>query len=112
MEKGRCALLDAIGFGYLEMVKQQVIFPVADIKLKYIKSLRFGENVKVVSILEEYENCIKIKYEIYNADSGMLTTKGESTQMAVDMVTGETKFVCPSVLIERVQNYINTHCSN
>ena len=103
MEKGRCALLDKIGFGYLEMEKEGVAFPVVDVKLKYKKSLRFGDKVRVVSSLTEYENCIKIAYEIYNAQTGELCTKGESTQMAVEISSMETKFVCPKVFVDKVE---------
>ncbi len=103
MEKGRCALLDKIGFGYLEMEKEGVAFPVVDVKLKYKKSLRFGDKVRVVSSLTEYENCIKIAYEIYNAQTEELCTKGESTQMAVEISSMETKFVCPKVFVDKVE---------
>ena len=103
MEKGRCALFDKIGFGYLEMEKEGVAFPVVDVKLKYKKSLRFGDKVRVVSSLTEYENCIKIAYEIYNAQTGELCTKGESTQMAVEISSMETKFVCPKVFVDKVE---------
>ncbi len=106
MEKGRCALLDKIGFGYLEMEKEGVMFPVVDIKVKYLHSLRFGEKARVVAGLTEYENCIKITYEIYNAETGELCTKAESTQMAVEIKTMETKFVCPKVFIERVEKLL------
>ena len=103
MEKARCALLDKIGFGYLEMEKNGTSFPVVDVKLKYVASLHFGETVRAAAELIEYENCIRIQYKLYNNESGILTTKAESTQMAVDMATGETQFVCPRIFIERVE---------
>ena len=82
------------------------MFPVVDIKVKYLHSLRFGEKARVVAGLTEYENCIKITYEIYNAETGELCTKAESTQMAVEIKTMETKFVCPKVFIERVEKLL------
>ncbi len=107
MEKARCALLDKIGFGYLVMEKEKFAFPVTDVKIKYIKSLRFGEKVRAVAKLDEYENCIKIKYEFYNAETGELTTKAQSTQMAVNMETGESQFVCPQVFVQNVEKILN-----
>lgn len=103
MEKARCSLLDKIGFGYLEMVRIGIAFPVAEVKLKYVRSLRFGERIRIVSRLVEYENCIKIKYEFYNAESGELTTKAESMQMAVEMESGKTLFVCPQIFLDKVE---------
>jgi acyl-CoA thioester hydrolase len=106
LEKGRCALLDSIGYGYMQMVDDGYAFPVTDVKIKYIRSLMFGEKVRIKAILVEYENCIKIKYEIYNDKTGVLTTKAESTQMAVKISTGESSFICPEVFIKKVENLL------
>lgn len=109
MEKARCALLDKIGFGYLDMEKARTEFPVVSVNLKYVRSLRFGDMVRAAAILVEYENCIRIRYEIYNDKTGTLTTKADSTQMAVNMDTGETQFVCPDVFIRRVEELLEEH---
>lgn len=106
MEKARCALLDSVNFGYLEMEKCGTAFPVVDMKLKYVRSLRFGDTARVVSYLTEYENCIKIKYEIYNAKTGELCTKAESTQMAMSIATSESSIVCPQIFIDNVRKYM------
>lgn len=103
MEKARCALLNKIGFNYIDMLNAGFEFPVVDVRLKYVHSLHFGDEVKVLAGLMEYENCIKIYYEFYNNKTGELTTIAESTQMAVNMNTGETSFVCPDIFIERVK---------
>ena len=104
MEKARCALLNKIGFNYIDMEKAGMEFPVVDVHVKYMRSLHFGEEVRAVSGLVEYENCIKIAYEFYNNQTGELTTIAESTQMAVNMQTGETMFVCPDIFIEKVRS--------
>lgn len=103
IERGRCALLDKIGYGYLQMVDDGYAFPVTELKIKYVRSLAFGEEARIKASLIEYENRLKIRYEIYNAKTGVLATKAESTQMAVKMETGETCFVCPEKLIARVE---------
>ena len=102
MEIGRCALLDKIGYNYPEMVKSGYAFPVTDIKVRYIKPLYFGEHAKIVSHLVEYENMIKIKYEIFN-EKGELTTKAESTQMALNIQKMEAEFSCPEVFVNKVR---------
>ena len=109
MEKARCALLNSVNFGYLEMEKEGTAFPVVDMKLKYVRSLRFGDTARVVSYLTEYENCIKIKYEIYNAETGELCTKAESTQMAQNIETKESSIVSPQRFIDNVKSYIKAH---
>ena len=103
MEKARCALLDRIGFGYLEMARSGYSFPIVDVRIKYSRSLRFGERVRAVATLAEYEACIKIKFEFYNADTGELTTRAESTQMAVSDESGESCFITPQPFRDKVE---------
>lgn len=109
MEKGRCALLDSLNYGYLEMEKDGTAFPIVDIKLKYVRSLRFGDRARVISYLTEYENCIKIRYEIYNDKTGELCTKAESTQMAMGIESQESSIVCPQRFIDNVNDYLKNH---
>lgn len=102
MERARCALLNMIGFNYIDMENAGVEFPVVDVRVKYLRSLHFGETVRAVAGLTEYENCIKIAYEFYNNDTGELTTIAESTQMVVNMQSGQTLFASPDIFIEKV----------
>ena len=102
-EKVRCALLEKIGYNYNDMEESGWGFPVAGISVKYVNSLRFRDRVRATALLTEYESCIKIKYELYNAQTGQLCTKAESTQMAVNIKTGESTMVCPPVFIGKVK---------
>ncbi|MDR1586716.1 MAG: acyl-CoA thioesterase [Treponema sp.] len=102
-EKARCALLGKIGYGYIEMKESGWAFPVTAISAKYISSLAFRDRVRARAILTEYENCLKIKYELYNAETGQLCTKGESTQMAIEIASGESRFACPKILLDKVR---------
>ncbi|GHV28178.1 thioesterase [Spirochaetia bacterium] len=102
-EKARCALLDTIGYGYLAMRDSGFAFPVTGISAKYIGSFRLGDRVRARAVLEEYENCIKIKYELFNARTGELCTKGSSTQMAYDIAAGASRFSCSQIFIEKVE---------
>ena len=103
MEMGRCALLDKIGYGYNEMKESNYAFPVASLKLKYIKPLMFKQTAIIKSVLVEYENRIKIEYFIYDKESGELVTKGESIQMAFNMKTLTSSFQCPDCFIKKVE---------
>ena len=102
MEVGRCALLDEIGYNYLSMRNEGYAFPVVDIKERYLKSLKVNEVAKITSSVTEFENCLKIKYEIYSSN-GDLVTKAESTQMVVKVATGETMYGCPETFIEKMK---------
>ena len=106
MELGRCALLDKIGYGYNEMKESNYAFPVASLKLKYIKPLMFKQTAVIKAVLTEYENRIKIEYFIYDKESGDLVTKGESIQMALNMKTLTTSFQCPECFIKKVETLL------
>jgi acyl-CoA thioester hydrolase len=102
-EKARCALLNRIGYGYAQMRDSGYSFPVTEISVKYIRPLVFGERVRARAILEEYENRLRIKYELYDAQTGVLTTKGMSTQMAYNMASASSCFICPQILIDKIE---------
>lgn len=102
LEVARCDLLDKIGYGYNQMRATNYVFPVTTLNVKYVRSLKFGQTATVRASLLEWENRIKIKYEILAPD-GTLVTKAETTQMAVKMPKGETCFVCPKELTDKVE---------
>lgn len=102
-ERARCALLDKIGYNYIAMEESGYAYPVVDVRIKYIRSLKFGDTCRAKATLVEYENMIKIAFELYNAKTGKLTTKGSVTQMCINGETGETQFVLPKVWIDKVE---------
>ena len=106
-ELGRRSLLEKIGYGYNEMKDSGYAFPVVEISAKYLQPLRYKDRICIKAILMEYENCLRIKYEIRNAETGAVVTRGLSTQMAYDIKTEESCFTCPMVLIKKVESLIN-----
>lgn len=105
-ETGRRCLLEKIGFDYYEMEKSGYAFPVIEVSVKYLGSLRYKDRACIKSILDEYENRLRIRYEIRNVHTGQITTKGVSTQMAYDMRNNDSCFVCPQILIDKVEAVI------
>jgi acyl-CoA thioester hydrolase len=71
--------------------------------VKFTRPTVFGQRIRVVATLQEYENRLKISYEITDAESGVRVTKGYTTQVAVDNATEELCFVSPDVLIEKIR---------
>ena len=110
LEVARCDLLDKIGYGYNQMRATNYVFPVATLNVKYIRSLKFGQTATVRASLLEWENRIKIKYEILTPD-GDVATKAETTQMAVKMPQGETCFVCPKELTDNVEAILKANAA-
>ncbi|MCL2294644.1 MAG: acyl-CoA thioesterase [Spirochaetes bacterium] len=106
-EIGRRTLLEKIGYSYKEMKTSGFAFPIVEVSVKYLKPLQCGDRIRIKAVLIEYENCLRMKYEIINIETGLLTTKGLSTQMAYDIKAGESCFVCPEALSKKVEAIIN-----
>jgi acyl-CoA thioester hydrolase len=102
LEVARCALLDGIGYNYLQMKDSGYMWPVIDVSLRYIGSAVFGQRLKVRAELVEWESRLKVDYLITCAATGKRLTRASTTQVAVDITTGEMCFGSPPVLFEKL----------
>lgn len=105
LEIARCALLDCIDYDYPAMRDSGYVWPVIDMRIKYIKPLRFKQRIRVRSEIKEYENRLKIDFLITDATSGEKLCKAYTIQVAVDMNTQAMCFVSPPILRERLTTY-------
>ena len=103
LERARCRLLDKIGYSYLAMMDSGYSWPIVDTRMKFTRPTVFQQRVRVVATLEEYENRLKIGYEISDAKTGERVTRGYTIQVAVDNATEELCFVSPPILTEKVR---------
>ncbi len=101
-EIARCALLERLGYGYDAMRESGFMWPVIDMRVRYIKPLCFGQRVLVKATLREWENRLLIDYVVSDAETRQRLTKGSTSQVAVDMANGEMCFVSPPILFERL----------
>ena len=102
-EVARCAMLRKIDYDYPQMEASGFHFPVVEIYLRYVKPARFGQMVLARAEVLEYENRLKIGYQITDRACGERLTKGWSVQVAVDAKTGELQFVSPQILVEKLR---------
>jgi acyl-CoA thioester hydrolase len=103
LEEARCALLDRIGYNYVEMQASGYLWPIVDLRVKYVQPARFAQQIRVVATLVEYENRLCIDYRIFDAVSGAVLTKASTTQVAVHAPTQELCLESPAVLIDKVK---------
>jgi acyl-CoA thioester hydrolase len=102
LEVVRCALLDKIGYNYVEMKQSGYAWPIIDMHLRYAAPATFGQRIKLRAEIVEWENRLKIDYLISDAASGRRLNKASTIQVAVDMASKEMCFVSPSVLFEKL----------
>ena len=106
LEEARCALLDKIGYNYTEMAASGYAWPIVDMRLKYVRPIRFAQVVRVTANLVEYENRLRIDYRIYDAESGEVLTKATTTQLAVVATSGELCLESPFELLDKVRRLL------
>ncbi|MGB1199947.1 MAG: acyl-CoA thioesterase [Cognaticolwellia aestuarii] len=107
LEVARCELLRKIDYDYLQMSESGYMWPIVDMRIKYVGSALFMQKIHVKATLKEYESRIKIDYLITDADSGAKLTKATTVQVAVDLASKEMLFESPQVLLDKLAKVIN-----
>ncbi|MBI2380642.1 MAG: acyl-CoA thioesterase [Gammaproteobacteria bacterium] len=101
-ELARCELLKGFGYDYLDMEASGYFWPIVDTRLKFVRSARYGQTIRVCASLVEWENRMKINYLITDAASGEKLTEGYTIQVAVHKDTGVMEFVSPPILGQKL----------
>lgn len=103
LEIARCALLDDIGHNYTQMKASGYAWPVIDLQLRYAQPARFGQPLTVRADLVEWQNRLLIHYLICDTATGQRMTRARSTQVAVNLHSGEMQLVSPDIFIQAVE---------
>lgn len=101
-EIAREALLNQFDYGYRQMQASWYVWPVVDTRVKYRDVLTFEQRIRVRAQLEEYENRLRIAYQIFDVLTAKRTTTGYTIQVAVEEKSREMCFVSPDILFERM----------
>ena len=104
LEQARCALLDLIGYNYPQMEASGFVWPIVDMRIKYVRPIRFGQDVIVTATLAESQNRLKIDYRIRDGASGEVLTKAHTVQVAVKADTGEMLLESPAALTDKLKD--------
>jgi acyl-CoA thioester hydrolase len=102
LEIVRGALLDTIDYNYAQMKASGYVWPIIDLHLRYIAPAAFTQRLKLRAEIVEWENRLKIAYLISDAVSSRRLSRATTTQVAVQIATGEMCFVSPPVLFEKL----------
>ena len=94
LEIARCDTLAKIGYDYMDMKNDGVMYPIAKLDMKYIKPSTFAQNLRIVTVIEEFEPSLIIKYEIFD-EKGEKIFKGKSMQICVNIETKQSVYVAP-----------------
>jgi acyl-CoA thioester hydrolase len=102
LEVARCALLDKIDYNYAQMKASGYMWPIIEMNLRYPGSASFGQRLLLRAEIVEWENRLRIDYLVSDAASGRRLNRATTTQVAVDISSGEMCFVSPPVLFQKL----------
>lgn len=101
-EIARCALLQSFDYDYPQMRASGYAWPIVDLRSKYVRPARYGQPLVVRASLVEWENRLRIDYQVRDAETGEVLTRASTIQVAVVLATGEMCFASPQVLFDRL----------
>jgi acyl-CoA thioester hydrolase len=101
-EIARSRLLQSIRYDCDEMARSGYAWPVVELHIRYPRPLKYQQVVRVTASIAEYENRLKIRYEIRDVADGRRLTHGHTVQIAVRMPEAEMCMVSPPILFEKL----------
>lgn len=102
LERARGALLAKLNYGYREMRASGYAWPVIELHIRYAQPLRLGQRVRIHTRIVEWENRLKIRYEVRDVATGRRLTRAHTVHVAVELATGAMCYLSPAVLWERL----------
>ncbi|HEY1774091.1 MAG TPA: acyl-CoA thioesterase [Gammaproteobacteria bacterium] len=105
-EAARVKLLRMIGYDYPVMQASGYSWPLIEAHVRFIQPLKYGQLIRVQTGLMEWENRLKLEYQVHDAASSKRLTTGYTIQCAVDAKSGELQLVSPPALLTRLKVYL------
>jgi acyl-CoA thioester hydrolase len=101
LEIARIDWLDVLGISYKKMEEEGVMLPVYELKLRYKKSAKFDDTLRIeTTLLKKPGVRIEFSYKIFNANEELLT-EAETTLIFMD--TEKNKPIkCPRYVLEKL----------
>ena len=104
LEIARCALLQRFDYDYPQMHESGYLWPIVDLRIKYLRPARYGQRLRVrAELADECDLRMRIDYLIRDADTGEKITRAHTIQVPVDAATGEMCYATPEVFRRRVE---------
>ncbi len=101
LELARTALVRARRLDTSEMRALGFRFYIAEIFMRHVAPLRYGDRARVVAWPVEIQNRLRIAYQIQNLTLGKLAAQGWTVMVTTD-AAGELCLETPPVILERL----------
>jgi len=106
-EAARSALMDNIGYSYVEMKQSGLLWPIVDAQVRYVRPLSLHQDIYVSAVLKEWDMRLVVEYRIKD-EKGLICTRAKTVQVAVDAETGVMRLGLPSEFVDRVDRLLST----
>lgn len=101
LEIARIEWLDALGISYKRMEEQGIMLPVYELNLKYKKSARFDDVLRIeTTLLKKPGVRIEFSYQIFNQEDELLT-EARTILVFMDMKQ-QRPIKCPLYVLEKL----------
>lgn len=105
-EIARVALMEKLEYSYPQMEASGYGWPVIELKVRYAHPILFRMKLNIVAGLVEWENRLKIKFEIFDKETGQRLCTGHTVQVAVDKSSLEMLWETPEVFRKKLEPYL------
>lgn len=103
LEQARCDMFSKLNYTYMDMKDDGFSYPVAKMKVKYIKPAKFEDVLVVKSELVELEPAMNIKYVIFNKLTKEKIFEAKTMQIAFDIKANKSVYTPPKRFIEALK---------
>lgn len=103
MERARCDLLSKINYTYVDMKNDGVMYPIAKMETKYIKSACFGDKLVVETSIINVEPTLDIRYKIYKKGTNEKIFEAKTMQICVNLKNKESVYTAPLKFLESIK---------
>lgn len=102
LELVRCALLEEIEYSYTDMFESGFYWPIVDMRIKYIRPLKFEQDFRVVAAVKEWEYRLRIDYKIFDQHTDEKLTSAYTIQVAYDIKSDEMLYETPAIFRKKI----------
>lgn len=100
LEVARGEFLDLIDYPYERIYAEGYFFPIVEERMKYVSSLRLGDEFEVHTHLDEYENRLVHTFEILK--DGVVCVKAKTIQVSLPKNSTSLSFFMPESFVNAV----------
>jgi acyl-CoA thioester hydrolase len=106
LENARWALMRALHFDLPQMMESGYLWPIVDLRVKYVRTAGYPDQLTVRASLVEWHNRMVINYLVSDQRDGSRVARAQTTQVAVSPARKELQLVMPACFTERVDDYL------